>query len=358
MKTRILPCLMAVCMLFSVLSTSAYAADAWEVKSVAYDDIAELVDESVNFNTKDIDTSVSEIQSTLGFLNTYVNDLATKLNTLDPNQNSAEYKLTSQQLSLAKANTLQMNLSLNTLKETTTQLDSARDSTVIAARTLFITYNSLQDQITDLSQQKALVNAKQRSFEQQYQWGFISSLDLEKSKNQVSTMETTISSMEVQATAIKRSFNTLLGRNYNQNLTLKSLPFKRLDDIDELDFSKDVDVALSNYNGNTSGSEYQNPDYDEEKGSFAASFRKLYDTIQNKNNALTAQKAALDTQQKLYNASKAQFDAGLISKLTLDSAKSALDTQELSVKAAQTDLFTAYEQYQWAMEYGIINSDS
>jgi hypothetical protein len=149
----------------------------------------------------------------------------------------------------------------------------------------------------------------------------------------------------------------MLGRDYNESLGIHSLPFSYLDKVGSCTFSSDLDDALAEYSGNTSGGFYKNTDYDEEKGSFAASFRNLYDTMNDKKRLLDIEQNSLAVEQKSFDGSKRQYEAGLISHLDLISAQDKLDTQNSKVKAAQTALFKAYEQYQWAVTYGIISKN-
>jgi hypothetical protein len=348
MKKHIVPCLLILSLLFCLVVPTVFAADAWDTKDVAYEDIDDLVDACVDF--PDI---VSQLEASSTALTTYAATLKTKLDTLDPN--SPDYQSTNSELALATASIAQVNVSVNVLQNQMGGKNDAHDATVIAAKTLFITYNTLRDQINEQSRKLTVFNTNLNNLEQQNKAGYLSDLQWEKTKTQGSSLQLSIQTMQSQLDVIKRSFNTLLGRDYNHTLGIHSLPFSELNDITTIKFSDDLDDALANYSGDTTGTNYNNPDYDEDKGTFAASFRKLYDSITDKGSLLTNEQSILAVEQKSFTSSKIQFDAGYLSQIALTSAQDDLDTETAKVKSAQTALFSAYEQYRWAMEYGVIS---
>ncbi|MGX8700292.1 hypothetical protein [Caproiciproducens sp.] len=349
MKKRILPCFLIVSMMICLMAPAAMAAtDAWKEKDVAYGDIEDMVDDCVNFTD-----TVGTLQQSLGTLTAYAEGLKTQLGGLS--ETDPSYPSLKAQLDLTNASILQLKVSIGTIEQAMGGKDSAREQTIIAAETLFITYSSLRDQANAMSRQQGVFNTNLSALEKQHSAGYLSDLQLEKAKAQSGSLQTAIQTMQSQLTAVKRSFNTLLGRDYNQSLSLHALPFSELDDIGDIKFRSDLDDALSNYGGDLSGAGFENPDYNEEKGSFAASVRKLYDAVNDKNSQLSAEQAVLAAEQKSYDASKKQYDSGLISQLALNGAQDSLDAETAKVKAAKTALFSAYAQYRWAIDYGIVS---
>ena len=118
-----------------------------------------------------------------------------------------------------------------------------------------------------------------------------------------------------------------------------------------------MEDAYNNYIswGGSSSVPSNQENFDEEKGSFGASFRKLYENIGDKQRLLTNAQATLALEQKNYDASLKKYQLGMLSELALVSAQDQLDTQKAAVRTAETNLFSAIEQYKWALEYGIIS---
>ncbi|MBW7572320.1 TolC family protein [Caproiciproducens faecalis] len=353
MIKRFLACFLAAVIFASASVQSAFAAsdDAWDFKKVRYSDIESLVEDCVNFSS----TPVDALQGSYGALNSYASILTGQLNSETPGTDA--YTALAAQLAAVKANMAGISVTIGMLEQSMNGKDSPKESTVIAADTLFITYNSLRNQQNELSRKLGVFNQNLLNLQQLHDAGYLSDLQLAKTQEQGSSLQSGISAMQVQIDGVKRSFNTLLGRDYNEKLDIQPLPISELNDMKDMDFSDDLDDALSNYSGDLTGSGYYNDEYNEEKGSFAASFRKLYDTVNNKNAVLATEQKNLETEQKIFNASQLQYDMGLLSKLDLNSAQDTLDTQKAKVQSAQTDLFTAYEQYLWGKNYGIINAN-
>lgn len=350
MKRRFLSCLLTATMLLSVSAPTAVAAsNPWDFKNVGYDDIESLVEDCLDFS----DSTVDMLQSTYNGLKTYAATLSAQRDAAAPG--SAEYISLDGQLTAVEANLKGIGVTIGLLEQSMNGKDTPEESTVVAEDTLYITYNSLRDQLSELHREQGVFSETLNSLQQQHDAGYLSDLQLEQTQAQGNSIQSGVQTIQVQLNGVKRSFNTLLGRDYNQALDLHSLPFSRLDDIKDMKFSDDLDTALSNYSGDLSGSGYENDDYDETRGSFAAQFRKLYDTVNSKNDLLGTEEKNLEVEQKSFAASQKQYDAGLISRLALVGAQDGLDTETAKVKAARTDLFSAYAQYRWAMDYGIVS---
>jgi hypothetical protein len=347
MKKRLLPSFAAVCLLLAFWSSSAFAAEAWEVRGVDYADIETMVDDCISSSAAD---TVTQLQSTSSSLGAYAASLSAKPNAMIPGSD------TSNQLTLIKGCMESLGVSIGTVESQMGGQDSPKDSITIAAKTLYITYNSLRDQYDSLSDKQRLFSANENNEKQLHAAGYIGDLAFEQYEEQGSSLQSSMQSLQLQMTAVKRSFNTLLGRSYSQGLDLHGLPFKELDSVSSLKFSSDLDNALGHYYGDTSGKNYNNPDYDADTGSFAASFKKLYDAVQDKNSQLLLEETTLATQQKIFDAAGKQYAAGLMANLDYLNAQNQLSAETAKVKTAKTALFTAYEQYEWAISYGIINN--
>ena len=351
MKKHVLPSIAIVCLLLSFWSTSAFAAEAWEVRGVDYSDIESMVDDCINFSASD---TVGQLQASSNSLSSYAASLNTQLAALQPGTDA--YQSVSGQLALVKAQMETLGVSIGTVESQMGGQNSPRDTTVMAAKTLYITYNSLRDQYNSLSDKLRLFSANENNEKQLHAAGYIGDLPFEQFEEQGTSLQSNLQSLQLQMNAVKRSFNTLLGRSYSEGLDLHGLPFSELNAVDSLKFGNDLDNAVGNYSGDTSGKTFNNPDYDANSGSFAASFKKLYDAVGDKNSQFVQEQKNLATQQKIFDAAGKQYSAGLMSNLDYLNAQDQLNTETAKVKTAKTALFTAYEQYEWAVSYGIINN--
>ena len=97
-------------------------------------------------------------------------------------------------------------------------------------------------------------------------------------------------------------------------------------------------------------------DYADTVQSFELNFRTLYAQVKDDAQILEARRAALANQEKSYAASALKHEQGNLSANALEDAKDELATAKDNVSSAERDLFAKYRSYQWAVEYGILNS--
>ena len=338
--------------------TQAYAKDIWESKVIAYDDIEDIVDGSLDFSGQSgaLNQSIAALQQSQQNLNKFSQDLSSIASGLP--QGSDLATLVGGLQLMTQSVSAQLGSTSGSLSQSVSQLGQARDQAVIGAKNLYIAYNALEDQQDELRRSLDVFDKSLAAGQKQYELGMITELALENTKSARATISAGIGTLDLEITALKRSFNTLIGRNYNQGLTIKSLPQPDIHYVEKIKFSDDLKDAYNNYSGWGGGSSIpsNNENFDEEKGSFGASFRKLYESIGDKQRALSTAQATLALEQRNYDAAKKKYDLGMLSQLSLVSAQDKLDAQKAKVNTAQADLFSAIEQYKWALDYGVLST--
>ena len=70
---------------------------------------------------------------------------------------------------------------------------------------------------------------------------------------------------------------------------------------------------------------------------------------------LSAAKTALAVKQDSYAAAQIKYEQGAISKNKLLESRDATEDAQDAVDTAAVDLFTAYNNYRWAVDHGILN---
>lgn len=362
MKKRLVSILLAAVLLCGpaglIGGTTASAKESWESRVISYDNIEEIVDGSLDFSSQAaaLNQALQALKQTQQGLNQFSQQLANAQAQL-PEGSELAGVLSGMQLVTGSLNS-QLASNSNSMSQSSVQIDQARDQIVIGAKNLFIAYHSLEDQKQELQRSLDVFDKNMAAYEKQYELGMITALDLENMKASRNTINSGLDTMEMEITALRRSFNTLIGRNYSQALTLKSLPRPDTDYVDKIKFSDDLEDAVSNNSawGGSASIPSNNENFDENKGSFGASFRKLYENIGDKQRLLEKEQNTLALETKNYEASKRKFDLGMLSQLAMVSAQDKLDAQTAKVKTAETNLFSAIEQYKWALDFGIIAS--
>ena len=89
---------------------------------------------------------------------------------------------------------------------------------------------------------------------------------------------------------------------------------------------------------------------------FELSFRSLYDSVQSYASALNAAKVSLECERSDLAAAQLRYEQGTISENALHTAEDELYTAQDTVSGAERDLFTAYNNYRWAVDYGLLAS--
>lgn len=362
MKKRFLSVLLAAAILLCPAGllgggTHASAKEIWESKVIAYDDIEEIVDGSLDFSsqTSAINQSIAALQQSQQSLNKLSQQFGSAASQLPPGSEAAEM-LSGLQV-VTQTLGMQISSTSGSLSQSISQIDQARNQLVIGAKNLYIAYNSLVDQQDELRRSLDVFDKSLAASQKQYELGMITELALENTKSARTAISAGIDTLDLEIASLKRSFNTMVGRNYNQGLTIKSLPQPDTAYVEKIKFSDDLEDAYNNYMGfgGSASIPSNNENFDEEKGSFGASFRKLYESIGDKQRQLEKEQATLALEQRNYDASKKRYDLGMLSSLALTSAQDKLDTQKAKVHTAESNLFSAIEQYKWALDFGIIS---
>lgn len=352
-KTRFAAALLAGVLAVSGAGTAS-AAEIWEKKNVSYKNIEEIVEGSLDFSgasaqVEAILSSLSQAQASLAGLSQKL-DLA-----LSQTPSGAMYDI----LAALKLNTEtlkgQISLSIASYGQSAGQISQAEDQVVTGLKTLYVAYNSLSDQRSELSRSLGVLEANLEAYRLQYELGMITKLDLDKMEENKAALSSGIATMDTELRNLRRTFNTTLGRNYDEGLTIGSVPRPDLEYVKEISFKKDLEYVVSSYGaGSSIPSNFE--DYDETKDATGASFRKLYESISEKQRLLEREQQTLELQARSLDAAKLQAEVGLLSPLGLVNAQDQYDTQAAKVKTAQNNLFLAIEQYKWAVDYGIFSS--
>lgn len=91
---------------------------------------------------------------------------------------------------------------------------------------------------------------------------------------------------------------------------------------------------------------------------FELNFRALFAQVKDCAQVLEAKRAALSAQEKSYAADALRFKQGSLAENKLADAKDELAQAKDDVAAAERALFGKYRAYEWAVQYGILNSGS
>lgn len=266
------------------------------------------------------------------------------------------------------------------------QLEDAKNQTVMGAETLYIAILEMQNTRQGLQRQLSAMDRSVEEMELRYQLGQISALTLQQVKDGRTQLQSGLATLEMNLGNYTRQLEVLLGLPQTGALTLEEVPKVSKSQVEEMSLEdglaaameksytlyaaqRDLDDAKEAYDDardQYSANSYQRKSaehtytaaqytYQSSLESFELSFRTAYAAVLDYQQVLEAAESALSYQQASYAASELKYQQGSISKNTLLTAQDDLAAAEDAVTTARHNLFSAYNTYLWAVEYGILN---
>ena len=272
--------------------------------------------------------------------------------------------------------------------DTVRQLKSTQDGLVLLAQSMYVQLSELQ--ATDASLQRALdaLDRQLEELELRYELGQISSLTLQQAKSGRTSLVSQKQTLESSASTLTMNLQSMIGSSLTGTLRLAALPQVTDQQLSAMDLEADLAAAKEasytlyaakktlddaeetykdagkEYNYNESKYQYVQAQhawqaaqytYDGAVQSFELSFRTLYAQVKDYQQVLQAAQTALAVEQDNYSVDQLKYEQGTISENTLLTAKDDLATAQDTVNTAQRNLFSAYNNYRWAVDYGILN---
>lgn len=266
------------------------------------------------------------------------------------------------------------------------QLEDAKNQTVLGAETLYIAILEMQNTRQGLQRQLDAMDRSVEEMELRYQLGQISALTLQQVKDGRTQLQSGLATLEMNLGNYTRQLEVMLGLPQTGTLALEEVPrvspsqVERLSLEDGLTAAKEKSYTLyaaqrdlddakeayddardlyhaNDYEMKSAEHTYAAAQYTYQSSveSFELSFRTAYAAVADYQQVLEASESALSYQQASYAASELKYQQGTISKNTLLTAQDDLRAAEDAVTTARHNLFSAYNSYLWAVEYGILN---
>ena len=267
------------------------------------------------------------------------------------------------------------------------QLKSMENNTVQMMQNVYITLLGLEEQSAALARQDAALDRTLAELELRYQLGQISTMTLEQAKAGKIQLESGKATLDMNITALRRQLNAMVGEELTAPLTLGALPAVTAEQLSAMDVEKDLEKAKAasydlyaakktlddadeEYDDSGAKSYYNERDYKKVQArhkwqsaqytynakvqSYELSFRSLCDKVKDCAQILSAAKVSLECERSDLAAAQLRYEQGTISENALHTAEDELYTAQDTVSGAERDLFTAYNNYRWAVDYGLL----
>lgn len=268
------------------------------------------------------------------------------------------------------------------------QLEDTQNNLVLLTESMYVQLSELQ--ATNATLQRAL-DAMDRQIEElelRYELGQISSLTLQQAKSGRTTLVSQKQTVENSISTLTMNLQSMVGDEITGTLRLSALPQVTDQQLEAMDLEADLAAAKEvsytlyaakktlddaeetykdagkKYNYNESKYQFVQAQhawqaaqytYDGAVQNFELSFRTLYAQVKDYQQVLQAAQTALAVEQDNYAVDQLKYEQGTISENALLTAKDDLDTAQDTVNTARRNLFSAYNNYRWAVDYGILN---
>lgn len=267
------------------------------------------------------------------------------------------------------------------------QLRDAENQLLMAGQTLYINLLGLEDQSAALTRQTAALDRTIEEVKLRYELGQVSAMTLQQTEAGKAQVESGKAAIDAAAAQLRRQLNAMIGEELTAPLTLNALPGVTAEQLAAMDVEKDLekakavsyDLYAAKLTLDDADEEYKdkagdlgyNKDnyeyiavkhrwqaaqytYNAAVQNFELGFRSLYDSVQSYASALNAAKVSLECERSDLAAAQLRYEQGTISENALHTAEDELYTAQDTVSGAERDLFTAYNNYRWAVDYGLL----
>lgn len=271
------------------------------------------------------------------------------------------------------------------------QLQDTVNQVVSGGETLYITLVGLEQQAADGQRGLATLDRSLEQLRLREQLGQVSRqtvAEVEQTRtetvSQLTTLDSTIRDMKIQ-------LQNLIGEDPTGEITLGALPTQEEMAWETPDYETDLEAAKaaswtlrsaqktlddaeetwkdaqSDYRASRKQYLLQQAEhtwnaaqltYQSTVESFETSFRELYDSLANYEQVLESAQSALAWQQTLLETAQTRYDLGLVSQSAVLDAQDDVDAAQSTVDTAWRNLFTARNNYRWAVECGRIQTAS
>ena len=271
------------------------------------------------------------------------------------------------------------------------QLEDTVNQVLVGGETLYITLVGLEEQAADGQRGLETIDRNLEELRLRQELGQVSSQtvqELEQTRettvSQLTTLNSTIQTMKIQ-------LQNLLGEDPTGEITLGALPTQEEMAWEEPDYEADLEAAKAaswslrsaqktledakedwddaqdEYRAKREQYRLQQAEhtwnaaqltYQSAVQSFETGFKNLYDSLADYEQALESAQSTLEWQKVLLATAEKQYSLGLISHSAVLTAQDNVASAQSAADSVWRDLFTARNNYLWAVEYGLLPSQS
>ena len=257
--------------------------------------------------------------------------------------------------------------------QSSTQISASGYQIIMGCETMYITLVGLEIQEDALVRQLASLDRTIAELKIRQEGGQISKLQLMEAESGRASLVSGLTTLRMNMTNLRMQLENMLGEKITGTIAVGTLPRVTSEQLAAIDLEKDLKQVLrknpeiqaaenqetSLYTSGMTGDLWDSMSDAAEYGVKSAKlqaemkFRSLYAELMDCRQVLTAAQGALEVEQLAYQAAELKFKQGTISKNALLTAADELQTAKEAVLTAENGLFSAYNEYTWAVKHGI-----
>lgn len=268
------------------------------------------------------------------------------------------------------------------------QIQDLQNQMVVAGEALYIALAGMEINGQALDRSLAALDRGLQEVQLRYELGQVSSLTVKQTQSSRASLVSSQQTLQMNLENYKTQLKLMIGADLASDLTLAPLPQVTDQQLAEMDLEADLaaakeasyslydakltlDDAKEAYN-DAGGDSYHNKDkyeyqialhqwqgaqytYNATVQNFETQFHTLYLQVKDYQQVLAAARTSLAVEEDNYAVAQLKHGQGAISANALLDAEDKLKTARETVDSAAIDLFSAYNTYRWAVEYGILN---
>ncbi|MGI5963954.1 MAG: TolC family protein [Lawsonibacter sp.] len=266
------------------------------------------------------------------------------------------------------------------------QLENAQDQLVMAGQSLYVALAGMEVNHTAGERSLEALDRSVEELQLRYDLGQVSSLTLQQTEAARTSAISGVQTLEMNIENYKTQLEYMLGAELTGAITLQPLPHVTQQQLEQMNLEQDLEKAKATsyelfaaqrtlddakeiFRDNIDGYTEQTYTYKSAKHQLQAAqytydatvqnyelkFRTLYNQVKDYWQIYTAAQTALSVEKDNYASMALKYEQGNLSYNKFLDAKDTLSAAQDKVDNAAIDLFSAYNNYRWAVDYGILN---
>ena len=247
------------------------------------------------------------------------------------------------------------------------QTRSTKKVLLSSCQQLMLAYNKMAVNKATLEKQVELYSQMEAMYETQAQIGMATQTQVLSAQASLNSAKTSLSGLSDQMESIKSSLLQMTGWDFDSDVTIGTIPAADVSRIAAIDFEADKAIApKNNYtiinmqnsspNDADDNGKYENKDYRaKEQGleqamqQLSITIDSLYQTLFEKQAALTAAQTAFDAAQIKWDGAIRKYQLGMMGQAEYLGEELAYCAAEAAYKSADLDMTQALLNYYWGV---------